>query len=187
MSMPVAEIAGAYRVAEVSASALFGGRAAAFISAAVLISVLGALNGAVLSGARVYYAMARDGLFFARAARVHPRFKTPAFALLIQAVWSCVLILSGNLEQVVTYTIFVAIVFWIVAAASLFTLRRKYPDMPRPYKAWGYPWVPALFILASVGILLNTLVQQPMESLSGLVLIAVGLPAYLLWKRRKDA
>lgn len=187
MSMPVTEIAGAYRVAEVSASALFGGRAAAFISAAVLISVLGALNGAVLSGARVYYAMARDGLFFARAARVHPRFKTPAFALVIQAAWSCVLILSGNLEQVVTYTIFVAIVFWIVAAASLFTLRRKYPDMPRPYKAWGYPWVPALFILASVGILLNTLVQQPVESLSGLVLIAVGLPAYLLWKRRKDA
>jgi APA family basic amino acid/polyamine antiporter len=187
MSMPVTEIAGAYRVAEVSASALFGGRAAAFISAAVLISVLGALNGAVLSGARVYYAMAREGLFFARAARVHPRFKTPAFALVIQAAWSCVLILSGNLEQVVTYTIFVAIVFWIVAAASLFTLRRKYPDMPRPYKAWGYPWVPALFILASVGILLNTLVQQPVESLSGLVLIAVGLPAYLLWKRRKDA
>jgi APA family basic amino acid/polyamine antiporter len=186
MSVPVTEIAGVYRVAEVSASALFGGRAAAFISAAVLISVLGALNATILAGARVYYAMARDGLFFSRAARIHPRYRTPAFALLIQAVWSCVLMLSGNLEQVVTYTIFVAIVFWIVAAASLFTLRKKFPDLPRPYKAWGYPVVPALFILASVGILLNTLVEEPVESLSGLGLIAIGIPAYFFWKRRRN-
>ena len=93
--------------------------------------------------------------------------------------------LSGNLEQIVTYAIFIAIVFWIVAAASLFTLRKKFPDLPRPYKAWGYPVVPILFILASVGILLNTLLEKPVESLSGLGMIAIGLPAYTFWKRRR--
>lgn len=186
MSLPVTEIAGVYRVAEVSASALFGGPAAAFISVAVLISVLGALNGSILAGARVYYAMAQDGLFFSRAAEIHPRFKTPAFALFIQAAWACVLMLSGNLEQVVTYTIFIAIVFWIVAAASLFTLRKRCPELQRPYKTWGYPVVPALFILASVGILLATLVEKPVESLSGLGLIAVGIPAYFFLKRRRN-
>ncbi len=186
MSMPVSEIAGVYRVAEVSATALLGDRAAVFISLAVLISVVGALNATVLAGARVYYAMAKDGLFFSSAARIHPRFKTPGFALLIQAIWACVLLLSGNLEQIVTYSIFIAIVFWVVAAASLFTLRKKFPDLPRPYKTWGYPVVPILFILASVGILLNTLLEKPVESLSGLGLIALGLPAYYFWKRRRD-
>ena len=185
MSMPVSEIAGVYRVAEVSATALLGDRAAAFIAAAVLISVVGALNANVLAGARVYYAMAKDGLFFSSAARIHPRFKTPGFALLIQAIWACVLMLSGNLEQIVTYSIFIAIVFWVVAAASLFTLRKKFPDLPRPYKTWGYPAVPILFILASVGILINTLLEKPVESLSGLGLIAIGLPAYYFWKRRR--
>jgi len=186
MSLPVTEISGVYRVAEVSASALFGSPAAVFISAAVLISVLGALNGSILAGARVYYAMAKDGLFFPRAAQIHPRFKTPAFALFIQGVWACVLMLSGNLEQVVTYTIFVAIVFWVVAAASLFTLRKKFPDLPRPYKTWGYPVVPILFILASVGILLATLVEKPVESLSGLGLIAIGIPSYFFLKKRRN-
>ncbi len=185
MSMPVTELAGTYRVAEVSATALFGGRMGALMSGAVLISVVGALNASILAGARVCYAMARDGLFFSHVARVHPRFKTPAFALLVQAVWSCVLMLSGTLEQVVTYTIFVAIVFWIVAAASLFTLRRKCPDLPRPYRAWGYPLVPVLFILASLGILLSSLVEDPVESLAGLGLLATGLPAYYFWRRRK--
>ena len=182
MSIPVSEMAGVYRVAELSASALFEGKAAAFVSVAVLISVLGALNASILAGARVYYAMARDGLFFSRAARIHPRFKTPAFALLIQAVWSCVLILSGNLEQIVTYSIFVAIIFWVAGAASLFTLRKKFPDMPRPYKAWGYPVVPILFILASVVILIVTLLEAPAESFLGLGLIALGVPAYFYWK-----
>ena len=185
MSMPVSGIAGVYRVAEVSATALLGDQAAVFISAAVLISVVGALNANVLTGPRVYYAMAKDGLFFSSAARIHPRFKTPGFALLIQAIWSCVLLLSGNLEQIVTYSIFIAIIFWIVAAASLFTLRKKFPDLPRPYRAWGYPVVPILFILASVGILLNTLLEKPVESLSGLGMIAIGLPAYYFWKRRR--
>ena len=186
MSMPVSEIAGVYRVAEVSASALLGNQAAAFISAAVLISVAGALNGTVLAGARVYYAMARDGLFFSSAARIHPRFKTPGFAILIQAIWASVLLLSGNLEQIVTYSIFIAIVFWIVAAASVFTLRKKFPDLPRPYKTWGYPVVPIVFIIASAGILLNTLLEKPVESLSGLGLIVIGIPAYYFWKRKRN-
>jgi APA family basic amino acid/polyamine antiporter len=185
-SMPVSEIAGVVRVAEVSATALLGSRTTAFVSGAVLISVLGALNATIMAGARVYYAMARDGLFFSRAARIHPRFRTPGFALFIQALWACVLILSGSLEQIVTYSIFVAIMFWIVAAASLFTLRKKLPDLPRPYRTWGYPVVPILFILASVGILLSTLLEKPMESLAGIGLAVAGVPAYYFWKRSRD-
>ena len=186
VSMPAGEMAGVYRIAEVSASALFASKAAVIVSAAVLIAVAGSLNASILAGARVYYAMARDGLFFSRAARIHPRFKTPAFALFIQAVWSCVLILSGNLEQIVTYTMFVAIVFWVVGAASLFTLRKKYPDMPRPYKTWGYPYVPILFMAASSGILVFTLIEAPFEALLGLVLIVLGLPAYYYWKGARN-
>ncbi len=187
MAVPVEELAGVVRVAEVAASASLGERAGTYISAAVLISVVGALNATILAGARVYYAMAMDGLFFASAARVHPTYETPSGALVLQALWSTVLLMSGSLEQIVTYSIFVGIVFWIVAAASLFTLRRKFPELPRPYKAWGYPVVPALFIVASAGILVSTLVEKPAESLASLGIIILGLPAYWGWKHRRSA
>jgi len=154
------------------------------ISAAVIISTFGALNGSILTGPRVYYAMAKDRLFFRRVAHVHPRFRTPGFAILIQAIWSAILTLIGTFEQIFTFAMFVAIIFWVAATAAVFTLRKKYPDMPRPYKTWGYPYVPALFILASVGILFNTLIEKPFEALSGLLFIALGIPVFFYWRNK---
>lgn len=183
-ALPMNEMTGVVRIAEKASTALFGGAAAALISAAVIISTFGALNGSILVGPRVYYAMAKDNLFFQRVASVHPRFRTPAFAILIQAVWSGILTLSGTFEQLLTFVMFVSIMFWIAGAASLFTLRKKYPDLPRPYKTWGYPVIPIVFIVASLGILLNTLIEKPVESLAGVGLTAIGIPVYFFWRKK---
>jgi APA family basic amino acid/polyamine antiporter len=115
---------------------------------------------------------------------VHPRFRTPGFAILLQAIWASALALSGTFEQLITFTMFVSIGFWIAATAAVFTLRRTRPDLNRPYKAWGYPVVPGLFILASAGILLNTLIERPVEALAGIGLTGLGIPVYMLWRRR---
>jgi APA family basic amino acid/polyamine antiporter len=128
--------------------------------------------------------MAKDGLFFRKVAQVHPRFRTPGFSILIQAIWASLLTLSGTFEQIFTFAMFIAILFWIVATASVFTLRKKKPGLPRPYKTWGYPVIPAIFIIASTGILLNTLIEKPVEALAGLLLTALGIPAYYYWKSR---
>ena len=183
-ALPVEEMVGVVRVAEIAAEALFGGIAAALISIAVIVSVFGSLNASILTGPRVYYAMARDGLFFKRVAGIHPRFRTPATALFVQALLSILYALSGTFEQILTFAMFVSVMFWIAAASAVFTLRRSRPEMERPYRAWGYPVVPALFILASAGILLNTLLERPLESLAGVALTAAGIPVYLIWRKR---
>jgi APA family basic amino acid/polyamine antiporter len=182
-ALPIDKMAGEVRIAEKATTVLFGGTTAAVISAAVVISTFGSLNGSILAGPRVYYAMARDGLFFKRVAAIHPKYGTPAFSIVVQAVWSVILTLTGTFVQLLTYVMFVAIIFWITATFSVFTLRRKFPDMPRPYKTWGYPVVPALFIVASMGILINTLIEKPVEALAGLGITAVGIPVYYYWKR----
>lgn len=187
LALPLDEMTGVIRVAEKAGTALFGGSATAMLAVAVLISTFGALNGTILVGPRIYFAMARDNLFFKKAANVHPRFRTPGAAIILQATWACVLTLSGTFEQLLTFVMFVSILFWVAGAASLFTLRKKRPDLPRPFKTWGYPVVPLLFIAASVGILLNTLLEKPVESLAGLALTALGIPLYLYWKRSKPA
>lgn len=184
-ALPVKKMVGVVPVAEEATSALFGGATGAFVSAIVIISTFGSLNGSILTGPRVYYAMAKDNLFFHKVSNVHPRFKTPGFAILIQAIWACVLTVSGTFEQIFTFAMFIAIVFWIAATCSVFTLRKKFPNLPRPYKTWGYPVVPIIFIAASAGILLNTLIEKPVESLAGLVLTALGIPVYFYWKRKK--
>ena len=181
----VGEMVGVVTIAESAGSALFGKTTSGILSAAVLISVFGALNGTIFVGPRVFYAMAKDKLFFKRVASVHPRFHTPSFAIAIQAIWASVLALTGTFEQLFTYVIFVAIIFWIAAAASVFTLRKKFPNLHRPYKVWGYPVVPIVFIVASVGILANTLMESPVESLTGLGFLALGVPVYLYWKNQK--
>lgn len=130
--------------------------------------------------------MAKDGLFFKKAARIHPRFRTPGFSILIQAVLASILTVSGRFEQLFTFAMFVAIMFWIAAAFSVFTLRKKFPDLPRPYKTWGYPVIPSLFIAASLGILLNTLLNKPVQSLAGLGFTALGIPVYYYWKKRSS-
>ncbi|MBN1225213.1 MAG: amino acid permease [Candidatus Aminicenantes bacterium] len=185
-ALPIEEMTGVVRIAEKATSVMFGGATAAVISAAVMVSAFGSLNGTILAGPRVYYAMAQDKLFFRRVAKVHPRFHTPGFALLIQAVWASILTLSGSFEQLFTFAMFIAIIFWITAAAAVFTLRKKYPELPRPYKTWGYPFVPIIFIVASFGILINTLIEKPVASLAGLGFTALGIPVYYYWKRKKS-
>jgi APA family basic amino acid/polyamine antiporter len=177
-------MAGEIRVAEKATTVLFGGTTAAVISAAVVISTFGSMNDSILAGPRVYYAMAKDGLFFKSVAKIHPKFGTPAFSIVVQAIWASILTLSGTFEQLLTYVIFVSIIFWISAAFAVFTLRKKFPDMPRPYKTWGYPVVPAVFIIASFGILINSLIEKPVESLAGLGITLIGIPVYLYWRSR---
>jgi APA family basic amino acid/polyamine antiporter len=185
MAIPADNMGGIERIAEQSASLLFSGPVTGILSAAILISILGSLNGSILTGPRVYYSMAKDQLFFKKAATIHPKFKTPGYAIVIQGLWSCLLALSGTFEQIITFVIFVSMIFWVAAALAVFRLRKKYPDLPRPYKTWGYPVVPALFILVSTAILVFTLIEKPVEALAGLAITAAGIPAYFYWKRRK--
>ncbi|MCK4264136.1 MAG: amino acid permease [Candidatus Aminicenantes bacterium] len=182
-ALPMQETIGVVRIAEKATGALFGSSTGTLISALVIVSVFGSLNGSILVGPRVYFAMAKDGLFFQKVAHVHPRFRTPGFSILIQAVWASLLTLLGTFEQILTFAMFIAIAFWIAATAAVFTLRKKRPDLPRPYKTWGYPVVPAIFIIASTGILLNTLIEKPVEALAGILLTALGIPAYFYWKQ----
>lgn len=186
-ALPIREMSGVIRVAEKSASALFSAGAARFVSALVLVSILGALNGCIFVGARVYYAMAQDKLFFRRVGELHSRFQTPAFALVLQAVWSCILALTGTFEQLFTYAMFAGVLFWVIAAFTVFSLRKKYPLLTRPYKTWGYPVVPMIFIIALSGVLVNSLINKPVESLAGLGIVLIGIPVYFAWKKKNQA
>jgi APA family basic amino acid/polyamine antiporter len=183
-ALSLSDMAGVVRIAERASSAMFGGTGAGLVSAAVIVSAFGALNGAIFVAPRVYYAMARDGVFFRKVGEIHPRFRTPAFAIGVQAMWAVVLTLTGTYEQLFTYVIFVTLIFWMVGTASVFVLRKRRPDLPRPYKTWGYPFVPLVFIVAMLVILLNTLFARPVESLAGLGITALGVPVYLYWRRR---
>ena len=185
IALPVEEMSGVVTIADRATASLFGPAVAGVFSAVILVSVLGALNGTIFVGPRVYYAMARDGLFFKRVAGIHPRFRTPAVSLVYQAVWACLLALTGTFEQLFTFAMFAGILFWVAAAAAVFTLRKNKPHLPKPYKTWGYPFTPAVFILVLSGILINTLVQKPVESLAGMLLILAGVPVYLFWKRKR--
>jgi APA family basic amino acid/polyamine antiporter len=153
------------------------------MAAAILVSTFGCANGLSLAGARVYYAMSRDGLFFRAVGRLHPRYKTPAAALAIQAVWAIVLCISGTYSQLLDYIIFAVLVFYILTICGLFVLRRKRPGAARPYKAFGYPWFPALYILLASGTSLALLRYKPQYTWPGLILVLLGIPVYLLWTR----
>ena len=139
----------------------------------------------VLAGPRVYYAMARDGMFLPRAATVHAQFRTPASAILAQAVWSGILVLCGTLSQLVSYTGFAVVLFAGVAVAALFVLRRREPDAPRPFSAWGYPWAPAIFIAASAAMVINQIVRDGRMALVGLAVIAAGVPVYYVFAKHR--
>ena len=178
-ALTIPEMSGVTRIAEKAAGVLWGGHSARLVAAAVVVSSLGCVNGMILTGARVYYAMARDGLFFAGIGSVHSRFATPATALATQGVWSIVLTLSGSYDQLFTYAVFAGILMYAASAASVFTLRRKRPDLPRPYRALGYPALPALYIGGLLLIIGNTIYTRPIEAVAGLAFIAAGVPAYL--------
>jgi APA family basic amino acid/polyamine antiporter len=183
MALPLDQIAATPRIAETAAAALFGSGGGKLMSFAVLVSTFGCLSATILYSSRIYLPMARDGVFFRGLAAVHPRFHTPGRSLWAQSLWAVLLTLSGTYEQIYTYVVFAALLFHVGCAGAVVVLRRKRPDVERPYKVFGYPWVPLLFILASVLLIGNTVVEKPIESLIGLVLIAVGVPAYLWWRR----
>lgn len=159
-----------------------GPAGAAAVSIAAMISIFAALNGSILTGSRVPYAAARDGLFFRSAARVHPAFRTPGVSILMLTAWSAVLVISGKYDELFTYVIFASWILYAMATASVFVLRRKRPELPRPYKTLGYPVVPLLFLAGAALLEGSTLIHQPRESITGIVLILLGLPFYFYWR-----
>ena len=171
-------------VATKAAQTVFGDGGGRLISLAFIFSALGALNGATLTGARVPYAMARDGVFLSRVAVLSERTRVPVYALLLQATWASVLAISGTFDQLSDYVIFASWIFYGLVTSSVFVLRRKMPDAPRPYKTLGYPIVPLVFVLVAAWLVMNTLVNRPVESLAGLVLIGLGLPVYFYYRPR---
>ena len=172
------------RVATAVMQQIFGTGGAQIMAFAILISTFGCNNGLILAGARVYYAMAKDGLFFRGAAKLHPRYRTPAHSLLMQCVWTCILCISGSYSQLLDYIIFAVLVFYILTIAGLFVLRVKRPDEPRPYRAIGYPVLPALYILIAIFIDIVLLRYKPQYTWPGLIIVLLGIPVYFLWLKR---
>ncbi|HJU74944.1 MAG TPA: amino acid permease [Gemmatimonadaceae bacterium] len=172
------------RVGTAAAESIFGASGTAVMAAAILISTFGCNNGLILSGARVYYAMARDRLFFARAGELSTR-HVPAFALVIQAIWISLLCLTGTYGQLLDYVIFAALVFYVLTTIGLFILRSKRPDLPRPYRAVGYPILPATYIALAFAVAVILLVAEKTraQAVSGLMLVLLGIPVYLMWRR----
>ena len=170
-------------VAAMAARSFLGAHGPALVSVAFIISTLGLLNGSLLTNARVPYAMARDGFFFARFARLHAATAVPVTSITLLALWASLLAISGTFDQLTDCVVFAGWIFYALTTSAVFALRRKMPDHPRPYKTFGYPLLPLAFVAVAIGLLFNTILTARLESLFGLVLIASGLPLYLKWKR----
>ena len=166
-----------------AASVFLGNKGAAVVTIIILISLIGANNGFVLSSARINYAMARDKLFFNQAAQIHSRFKSPANALIIQCVWACLLTFTGTFNQLITYIIFTSWIFYGMSAGAVIILRKKKPDMDRPYKTPVYPWIPIIFIFFAIFLTINTIMEAPRDATIGAGIILAGLPLYYYWKK----
>nr|WP_236657567.1 amino acid permease [Acidisarcina polymorpha] len=169
------------RVATAVLEQTFHSAGAYLMAAAILISTFGCNNGMILAGARVYYAMSRDGLFFHAAGKLHPRYKTPVASLIVQSGWACLLCLSGSYAQLLDYTMFAALLFYILTIAGLFVLRVRKPDAERPYRAIGYPVLPAVYILMTAWICIVLLRYKPQYTWPGLAIVLLGVPVYFLW------
>ena len=180
--LPVATVSSSTRVAADAADALVGSGGAGIMSALVMFSAFGGLAGIVLVGPRVYYSMARDGLLFGWAGEVHPRFRTPHRAIALQAVWASVLVLTGTYRALFTRVVYTEWIFFALMAAGLVVLRRR-PGYAPAYRVWGYPILPAAFVLSSALIVVNQIVSQPSESALGLLIVGIGWPVYLVWTR----
>jgi len=171
-------------IAAESIATVLGPAAAKLVALTILISVFSGMNSVVLTAPRVFYAMASDGLFFRRFAEVHARFRTPAFAVVGLGIWSAVLASLGRFQELINYAMFVAWIFYGLAAASVFAYRRQQPDAPRPYRVPGYPWTTGIFVAAAAALVLNVIVSTPGNAAKGLGIVALGLPAYLVWRKR---
>lgn len=184
VAAPPAELAGKLDVARVAANSMFGPWAGALVSLVISTCAVAATSAMVCVGPRIYHQMARDGAFFAAAARVHPRRGVPGGALLLQAIWASLLICAGSFEQLLTFTGFLLSLFSALTVSSVIVLRKRFPRLPRPYKTWGYPVVPLLYVAVSLWMMAYSLFSRPGESLIGLVIVAGGLPVFFFWRRR---
>jgi len=182
--IPAPQIAASTRIAADAMKVAVGGIGATIIAFVILFSITGAANGNVLTAPRVFWAMAKDGLFFKKFSEVHPQHKTPHISILATGAWAAVLSLTGTFEQLAAYVIFGQWVFFGLTVAAVIVLRRKQPDLPRPYRTWGYPITPIIFVAAALYISINSLVTQPVNAFAGLGIIVLGVPAYLYWQHK---
>lgn len=182
--MTIPEIATSERVGADLATRTMGSIGGSFVSLTVLFSIAGALNGSILTGARIPLAQARDGLLFASFGKVHTRFQTPAFAIVFGGIWTSLLILTGSYKTLYSYTILAAWIFYTLTVAAVPILRRKYPDLPRPYRMWGFPSTVWLFVAVSVWFMLNAVVTDPLPSVMAFVIVALGAVTYRVWRGR---
>ena len=185
-ALPMTRIAAETTVARAAAVAMFSTSAARWLSLTIAVSCFGAMAVAILTGARVYYAMAADGIFFKALACVHPRWRTPAFSLGLQAAWSCILVLSGRYDQLFTYVMLMMVLSYFLAVVAVCVLRRKQPERERPYRCAGYPWGPALYLVLAGIWGFNAVVQRPRETLAGCGIVLIGIPFYLYWRWQKS-
>lgn len=185
--MPLDQIAASTRVAADTAERTMGRAGASFVTLTIVFSMIGAANGSLMTSPRVYFTQARDGLFFRRMAEVHPVYLTPGISILVQGLWTGILTLSGSYEQLISYVMVIA---WIVHAAVVFgliVLRRKHPEWERPYRVWGYPWAPLLFVIFAAWFIITTFISRPGTSLAGCGILLSGVPIYYLWRARRTA
>ncbi|HLZ41117.1 MAG TPA: amino acid permease [Candidatus Sulfotelmatobacter sp.] len=182
-AMPLKEIATHDTIVHAAATALFSPQAAVWLSLMIAVSCFSAAATCTLSGARVYLAMAQDGVFFKRMAVIHPKWRTPAFSLIGQGIWAACLTLSGRYDQLYTYVIFGMVLSYTLTVLGMFLLRWKRPDIPRPYRCTGYPWLPAIYVLIGTTWTLNTIITRPTQAFWGLTIVLLGIPGYLYWKR----
>lgn len=183
-ALPLERIAQETTIAETAAVQLFSPAAGRWLSLLVAMSCFGALSALVLSGSRVCFAMAADGLFFRKLAQVHPRYRTPAFSLIVQALWGGALALSGRYDQLFTYVMVMMVVSYAATVVALFVLRKKRPEHPRPYRCTGYPWAPAVYVAIAAAFIVNATWERPWETGAGVLIVLAGLPAYFWWKRQ---
>ncbi len=172
------------RIAAESMAAAFGPAAGKLIAATILVSMFSAANGITLTAPRLYYSMSRDGVFFAKLAEVHPRFSTPAIAIVTSSVWAMLLAATGTFQQLLTYVVFVGWIFYALGAIAIFVYRRRDPNLARPFRTPGYPLTPILFVLSAAAIVINTIVTQPQNVIFALALMVLGVPAYYMWRSR---
>jgi APA family basic amino acid/polyamine antiporter len=183
--MTPSEVAGSTRVAAEMMRKIFQAPGAAAVSIAAMISIFAALNGSILSGARVPYAAARDGYFFHAIGRVNPRHHTPGVSIIVLNLWACLLVLSGKYDDLFNLVIFASWILYGMTAAAVLVLRKRRPELARPYRTLGYPMVPVLFLIGAGVLLFSTAMERPRESAMGLGLMALGLPFYYYWKRKR--
>ena len=182
-ALPLNEIARHETIAHAAAAELFSPHAAMWLSLMIAVSCFSAAATCTLSGARVYLAMAQDGVFFKRMAVIHPKWRTPAFSLIGQGIWAALLTISGRYDQLYTYVIYGMVLSYTLTVIGMFLLRWKRPDIPRPYRCTGYPWLPAIYVLVGAAWTLNTIITRPTEAFWGTAIVLIGVPGYLYWKR----